>query len=247
MRAGRRAIGGYVFRISLAGLGVLAWTAWTGTGRGQVNLPPPPPPPLSTNNPPPPPPPANQGGGGGAKPRQRPVEQHTAPPPQRREEPHETYEPEESPARKLSIRLNPLPLFLARLSVDIEYQLAPHHALVGSPNFTFKSDRATLPSRAFGYTIPDSSGAGAELGYHYWLAPKMEGLYLGPSLLLGFTGHPVIKSYAYYGVAFDVGYQLMLPNGFTFGGGGGLLLIGAGGGNALHLAPRFLAGIGWSF
>ncbi len=242
MRAGKRLIGGYV----LAGLGALAWAR---TGRGQVNLPPPPPPPLSTNNPPPPPPPANQGGGGsGTRPKPRPVEQHTTASQQQREEPAESFDADARAARKLSIRLNPLPLFLSRLSVDVEYELAPHHALVAAPQLTFHDrDRGKLPSYAFGYTASESSGVGAELGYHYWLAPRMEGLFLGPSLLVGFTGHPVVSTHAYYGLAFDVGYQLMLANGFTIGGGGGLLAIGAGGGNALHVTPRVLFGIGWSF
>jgi hypothetical protein len=133
------------------------------------------------------------------------------------------------------------------LSVDVEYQLAPHHALVGAPNFTFRSHRATLPSRAFGYTADESSGPGLEAGYHYWIAPRMEGLWFGPSLVLGVTGHPVASTYAYYGLAGDIGYQAILPNGFTIGGGGGLLLVGAGAGNALHLVPRFLLGIGWTF
>ena len=236
-----RAIAACVF----AGVSVLAWS---GSGRGQVNLPPPPPPPLSTNNPPPPPPPSSTSTGGGTAPRPkpRPVEQHTTTQPQQREEPP-TYEADEA-ERKLTLRLNPLPLFLSRLSVDVEYLLAPHHALVASPHITLKDrDRGKLPSYAFGYTAAESSGVGTELGYHYWLAPRMEGLYLGPSLLVGLTNHPILNSYAYYGFAFDVGYQLVLANGFTVGGGGGLLLVGAGGGNNLHLTPRLLVGVGWSF
>ena len=75
----------------------------------------------------------------------------------------------------------------------------------------------------------------------------MEGLYLGPSGVFGFTSPPGQGGgYAYYGVAFDVGWQLVLGNGFTFNAGGGLLVI-ASDPFATEVLPRGLLGLGWSF
>lgn len=117
-----------------------------------------------------------------------------------------------------------------------------------SPNVTFSADRQRLTSIGFGDTSPESSGLGAEVGYHYWLNPTAEGVFLGPALLLGVTSYPGFGSRFNYGAAFDVGYQVILAGGFTVMAGGGLLLIGqSGAGNVIHLLPRALLGIGWSF
>lgn len=132
--------------------------------------------------------------------------------------------------------------------MDVEYTFAPHHAFIVSPNITFAVDRQRPTQIAFGYTNANSSGLGTEVGYHYWFNPVAEGLFLGPSLLLGATSYPNFGSRLDYGLAFDVGYQVILGNGFTVMAGGGLLLIGQSGtGNSVHLLPRALLGLGWSF
>ncbi len=132
--------------------------------------------------------------------------------------------------------------------MDAEYTFSPHHAVVLSPNVTFSADRQRFTSIGFGDTSPESSGLGAEVGYHYWLNPTAEGVFLGPALLLGVTSYPGFGSRFNYGAAFDVGYQVILAGGFTVMAGGGLLLIGqSGAGNVIHLLPRALLGIGWSF
>lgn len=151
-----------------------------------------------------------------------------------------------------SIRFNPLPFFVSRLSVDLEFMLAPHHALVVSPNITFHKfafHRSDTIAYGLGYATDDSAGFGGEVGYHYWVHRHLQGIYLGPSLVLGATLPPTpAKTFAYYGGAFDVGYQYLFSNGFTLNGGGGILIVNATPtGSIVHAAPRFLFGIGWSF
>jgi hypothetical protein len=230
-----------------------------------------------TNLPPPPPPPINAGGtssggttSGGtssttdnnsshkpkphkpAEPAHTTTPPPTPPPPQRRDPdpPPRTFEPET--ARMTSIRLNPLPFFVSRLSVDLEFMLAPHHALVVSPSVTFHKfalHRSDTIAYGLGYAADDSAGFGTEVGYHYWLRRHLQGIYLGPSVLIGATLPPTpAKTYGYYGGAFDVGYQYLFSNGFTLNGGGGILIINATPtGSIVRAAPRFLFGIGWSF
>ncbi len=130
--------------------------------------------------------------------------------------------------------------------------LAQHHALVVSPNFTLHKvvfDRnADLLGYGLGYAGDNSAGFGGEVGYHYWLRRHLQGVYFGPSLVLGATIPEGGKTFAYYGVAVDVGYQYLFASGFTLNGGGGILIVnGTFGGSIVHAAPRFLFGVGWSF
>ena len=231
----------------------------------QVNLPPPPPPPIDTTSPPP-----SSTGGGTAPTHKRspsPPPKHTAepahppPPPERHEEHHEEHR-EPPPARveaawsprTMSIRWNPLPFFVSRLSADFEIMLAPHHALVVSPSFTFHKfafHRTDLMAYGLGVAGDDESGFGAEVGYHYWTKRELEGIFFGPSLVLGGTFPPNgsgIKTFGYIGGAVDVGYQYLFSNGFTLLGGGGIMLIGGtAAGTTVKAVPRLLFGVGWSF
>ena len=227
----------------------------------QVNLPPPPPPPIDNSGG------SSSSGSGDSTPTQthkpkphKPVEPvHTAaPPPTPPPPPPQHHDPEpprvdyETP-RTTSIRLNPLPIFVGRLSADLELMLAPHHALVLNGNITFHKVAFERNDNTLGYGLGYSSdasgGFGGEVGYHYWVRRHLAGIYLGPSLILGATlpSAPAgAKAFAYYGGAFDVGYQYLFPNGFTLNGGGGIMILGASGATA-HAAPRFLFGVGWSF
>jgi hypothetical protein len=131
--------------------------------------------------------------------------------------------------------------------------LAPHHALVVSPSLTFhkvafERNNNTL-GYGFGFAGDASAGFGGEIGYHYWVRRHVQGIYLGPSLVLGATlpsAPAAAKAFAYFGGAFDVGYQYLFSNGFTLNGGGGIMVIGASG-TIARAAPRFLFGLGWSF
>ncbi|MGH7281087.1 MAG: DUF3575 domain-containing protein [Polyangiaceae bacterium] len=229
----------------------------------QVNLPPPPPPPIDTTSPPPsgtsgsststhhpkPPPPKHAA---------EPAHTAAPPPPEHHEEHHEPApQPRPEPvwsSRTMSIRLNPLPFFLSRVSADFEIMLAPHHALVVSPNFTLKKfafHRSDLMTYGLGYANDDSSGFGAEVGYHYWTKRELDGIFFGPSLVLGGTFPPNgsgVKTFGYIGGAVDVGYQYLFSNGFTLLGGGGIMLIGGTTtGATVKAVPRLLFGVGWSF
>lgn len=225
--------------------------AWSGArADAQVNLPPPPPPPLGTEAPAPTGPTSGGPTSGGTtrKPRREspsPRESKVAPPVTERielEEPSYSYR-----RRIVSVRANPLALFIGRLSVDAEWMVAPHHALVGSPHVTLAQDRGTLPANATGFTNPNATGFGVELGYHYFLAPELEGLFFGPSLLVDSTRPtPGGTRFTAYGGAFDVGYQAVVGPGFTLAAGGGLLFITASGA-PVKLAPRVLLGVGWTF
>ena len=134
-------------------------------------------------------------------------------------------------------------------------QLEPHHSLIASPNVLVvdanRGGAGSLVSEGLGFASQTSSSVGIELGYHYWLQWQraLRGPFLGPSLLLGRTtaanvGDPTY-AHAYWGVAFDGGWQEVLPGGFTVGAGGGLELVRMAGTGAI--VPRFLLQIGWSF
>jgi hypothetical protein len=245
----------------------------TGLARAQVNLPPPPPPPMGqgadlpplppTPPPPQPPPPPRTSPPPPASPappppRYAPRETPPPPPPYRarlarREEVVVVIEEPES--HPLAITLDPLPLFWGRLSANVELLLAPHHALVVSPNvLVFNEDRGgsgALVSSGFGFASPTSNGFGVEAGYHYW--PRgfrsLRGTYLGPSLLLGSTTDATVgdasHAQTYWGFAFDVGRQEVFSGGFTLGAGLGLGLVRMA--DVVRVFPRLLIQVGWSF
>ena len=131
--------------------------------------------------------------------------------------------------------------------------LAPHHALVVSPNLLLaqvdRGGRYSLVSEGFGFASSASSSFGVELGYHYWWPSResLRGLFLGPSLLLGDTSESSVDpshAQGYWGVACDAGAQEVFAGGFTIGGGAGLGVVRMAGATALF--PRFLLQIGWS-
>jgi hypothetical protein len=154
-------------------------------------------------------------------------------------------------ARRLAITLNPLALPWGRVSGNVELLLAAHHAIVASPNALFADvSRGGLLALALGFTQSASSGAGGEVGYHYWWYGHdgLRGPFFGPSLLLGVTSAATVgdpsRAQAYWGAAIDVGEQAILSGGFTIGGGAGLGLIRMGGSGVVF--PRFLLQVGWS-
>lgn len=241
---------------------VAAWLAFARPASAQPNLPPPPPPPIDQPTQLPPVPPAQ---------RQTPPPEAPAaqPPPPRRTPPppppyrgsvrvHRTEEViyvEPPAAYPVALTLNPLGLIAGRLSANLEVQLEPHHSLVVSPNvLVFHADRGdpnSLLSDGFGFAQRTSSSIGIEFGYHYWWrwSRMLRGPYLGSVLLLGSTtnagvGDPT-HAQTYWGLGFDVGWQEVMPGGFTAGIGGGLEVVRMAGTGAV--VPRLLLQIGWSF
>ncbi|HEY6463287.1 MAG TPA: hypothetical protein VIY73_24135, partial [Polyangiaceae bacterium] len=162
---------------------------------------------------------------------------------------------EEPPVRPFAVTFNPVALTLGRLSANLEFLVAPHHALVFSPNvLAFQFDRGgryDLRSEALGFATSRSSSFGGELGYHYWWRWRgtLSGPFLGPSLLLGTVTNATVgtttNAQAYWGLALDAGGQAVLPGGFTIGAGLGLGFVAMASQNALF--PRLLVQLGWSF
>jgi hypothetical protein len=162
---------------------------------------------------------------------------------------------EEERGRPLALTVNPLGVALGRLSSNAEALLAPHHALVISPNVLLfevgRGGRYNLISEGFGYATQTSTSYGIELGYHYWLRARrsLRGTFLGPSLLVGTTTDPSVaeppsRAQGYWGFAFDAGLQEVMPVGFTIGGGIGLGVLRLG--DATAVFPRLLLQTGWS-
>ena len=151
----------------------------------------------------------------------------------------------------MAIALNPMPLPWGRLSGNVELLLLPHHAVVASASALFaNADRGGLLALGLGFAQSASSGAGGELGYHYWWYWRdvLSGPFFGPSLLFGVTSAATVgdpsHAQAYWGAAIDVGEQAVLAGGFTIGGGAGLGLIRMAGAGVVF--PRFLLQVGWS-
>jgi hypothetical protein len=107
------------------------------------------------------------------------------------------------------------------------------------------------------------NGLGGEIGYrYYWGANGPRGLFVGPSLILGwFDAQPQNGSstqYLQYGLAADIGYQMLVADRVSLSLGGGLqytaetknipnqqfpaeLYANSG------LRPRVLLSMGWAF
>jgi hypothetical protein len=155
----------------------------------------------------------------------------------------------------VAVTWNPLGLFLGRLSANLEAQLAPHHAVVLSPNaLLFGTDRGSLHSvlsEGFGFATSSSLGFGGELGYHYgWSGPgALHGPFFGPSLLMGVTTRASVgnasRAQPYLGLALDLGTQEIIYERFIAGAGVGLGVVHMAGTTAV--APRFLCQLGWTF
>jgi hypothetical protein len=245
---------------------VAAVIVGTRPASAQPDLPPPPPPPLTEPNdvpslPPPPEPPST--------PYVRPAGHAQPPTPSgvrarhgdragAGAHPGPALEAERvRPARPATTTLswNPLGVFWGRLSGNVEVLVAPHHALVASPDvLVFRAGRGgprSLLSEGFGFTTTPSLSFGAELGYHYWWSglTSLRGPFFGPSLLAGATTHASVgdgsRVQPYLGAAVDVGAQEVFHGGFVAGGGLGLGVVHMA--DTTALVPRLLGQIGWSF
>jgi hypothetical protein len=126
--------------------------------------------------------------------------------------------------RHVDIAWNPLPFLvgLGKLSIDVVWVPRHHSALVVAP---FLAITNTAPITVFSDAgtpsqLPqqDFTTFGAEIGYRrYWGAQGPRGLFVGPSLILadvrehqGMFGNGSKTSYGDLGLAFDVGYQVLI-------------------------------------
>jgi hypothetical protein len=129
---------------------------------------------------------------------------------------------EPPPRRVVSLEWNPIALLYRRVSVNVEIAPADHHVLILSPYYFYSQTAAfeTSPDAA-GNSVQVPSqrfeGFGGEIGYRYYTGlggPR--GFFVGPSLILASVqckaGNGATTSLADYGVAFDVGYQMLVAN-----------------------------------
>jgi hypothetical protein len=135
------------------------------------------------------------------------------------------------PRRVMSIAWNPLPLILGKVSFDVIIVPVSHHALVLSPYYASTSTAAIYVFDDMGRAtnLPEQTfaGGGGELGYRYYFGQRgPRGLFLGPSVLLGwFTAtaqNGMQTPFLQYGVAADVGYQILIAERVSLSLGGGL-------------------------
>ncbi|HWU86378.1 MAG TPA: hypothetical protein VN253_03860 [Kofleriaceae bacterium] len=174
---------------------------------------------------------------------------------------------EPPPRRILAIEWNPLPLLIDKLSANIVFVPVAHHAIVLGPCYV---STTTKPIYVFDDSMNATQlprqrfrGFGGELGYRYYFGEAgPRGLFLGPSLILAtFTAKAQDGGetpYTYYGVAADVGFQMLVADSVSLSLGGGLQYAGtskqipnqqlpasiyANG----AVRPRLLASIGWAF
>jgi hypothetical protein len=171
------------------------------------------------------------------------------------------------PRRFLSLEFNPLAAATVdRWGANIIFAPFEHHALILNPfhayartyNINLFDDNGNalqLPAQTF-------QGWGAELGYRYYTGRGgLRGLFLGPSLIADWmtarAQNGSQTSYVYYGIAADVGYQVLINDRVSLALGAGLQYaqpnkdIPKQGLTAKYYAnatvlPRLLVSIGWA-
>ena len=176
--------------------------------------------------------------------------------------------PEPRPPRRfIAVEWNPLPLVIGKLSANVVVVPVDHHGLVLSPFYAWTTTEpiyvfddlgsaTQLPQQKF-------SGFGGEIGYRYYTdrgGPR--GLFAGPSVILGAMTATAQNgdrtSYLDWGVALDVGYELILADAVAVSLGGGVQYtmpdksipnqqFPADVYANSKLLPRALASIGWAF
>jgi hypothetical protein len=172
------------------------------------------------------------------------------------------------PHRSVALEWSPLALIIGKISVNAIFVPGEHHALVVSPFYTQTTTapinvvdasggpNTRLPAQKF-------EGFGGEIGYrYYWGHGGPRGLFVGPSLLVSWMTATAENgsqtSFAQYGLAADVGYQMLVTDAVSISIGGGLQYaltsqsipnqqfpadVFANGG----LRPRLLLSFGWAF
>jgi Protein of unknown function (DUF3575) len=171
------------------------------------------------------------------------------------------------PRRYLALELNPLAgLALHRWGANIIVAPFEHHAIVVNP---FHAYARTYPINLYDdngnplrLPVQRFNGWGGELGYRYYTGRGgLRGLFLGPSLFADWMTVQAQDgsqtSYIYYGLAADVGYQVLISDRVSLSFGGGLQYgradkdIPRQGFMAKYYAnpivlPRWLVSIGWA-
>lgn len=175
------------------------------------------------------------------------------------------HDDDEKPLKRLSLELNPLGFAIGRYSLNVEYMLARHHALILTPFFD------NTPIKVNDVDFGSLTGFGGELGYRFYTGDRgMNGFFIGPSVLFASWSQslpdgvpantPKPDGFTAIGGALDLGGQAVIGPGVIVGAGFGLqytknsidintekLNIAsaaiAGGG----VRPRFLLSVGYAF
>jgi hypothetical protein len=190
-----------------------------------------------------------------------------APPPA--DTPVDVTIPEVPPLRRVvAVEWNPLPLFtIGKLSANIVVVPVHHHAVVLSP---FYASTTTQPIYIFddqgnATQLPQQrfSGLGSEIGYRYYTdkgGPR--GFFAGPSLVVASMTATAQNgdrtSYIDYGLALDMGYEMVVADCVAVSLGGGVQYTTPNKSMPSQqfpadiyanskLLPRALASIGWAF
>jgi hypothetical protein len=137
---------------------------------------------------------------------------------------------EPTPTRRvLAVELNPIALFIDRLSANVEMAPADHHALVLAPYY-FNTRTAAFASVSGDFPVAHPSqhfeGVGGEIGYRYYAGRGgLRGFFAGPSFILasvkatdGAGGNTSLMTYA---GAVDVGWQALVADDWVVSLGGG--------------------------
>lgn len=165
------------------------------------------------------------------------------------------------PYRTWSAEMNPLSLLGGQLSFTGEYAAAPHHVVTVSPKFIRTSADIAMGDNTF--RTQSFSGGAVEAGYRYYTGRRgMEGLFVGPSLILGVFNASLVnaenQAFTNVGLAVDAGVQTILFDHLTLGAGAGIAYV-----NVSHnfgdlpmapsaiaatgFKPRLLAAAGYAF
>ena len=172
-----------------------------------------------------------------------------------------------APRRLAAVEWNPLTLLVGKVSGNVVLVPVSHHALILTP---FYVSATTAPI----YVFDDSGNAtqtpqqrfrgwGGELGYRYYSGERgPRGWFAGPSLILGWmtatAQDGTTLGYLDYGLAADIGYQLLIDDDIALSLGAGLQYTRTSKGipsqqfpadtysNDL-VRPRALLSLGWAF
>lgn len=167
--------------------------------------------------------------------------------------------------KRLALELNPLGFAIGRYSLNVEYMLGRHHALILTPFFD------NTPVKVNDVDAGSLTGFGGELGYRFYTGSRgPNGFFIGPSVLFASWSQslpdgvpantPKPDGFTAIGGALDLGGQAVIGPGVIVGAGFGLqytknsidvntdkLNIAsaaiAGGG----VRPRFLLSVGYAF
>jgi hypothetical protein len=160
-----------------------------------------------------------------------------------------------------AVEFNPLGLFIGgKISFTAEWAPATHHVILVNPYFAHtSSDIATSGDTTVSQTF---TGVGTEIGYRYYTGHRgMNGVFVGPSLLLGVynAGLPNgNQAFTTAGLAADVGVQEVFADHLVVGGGIGIeylqsshdfgdLATGPSTLASSGIKPRFLLSAGYGF